>query len=96
MANNNAPLDLIKQIANISTSIFGPPQQAPTQNPAVDMGVKILQIFESLKAACSNVTPEQVFEVMIHPALIIVFGVLAVGYIIFLGYNWDSLHFKKK
>jgi hypothetical protein len=96
MANNNAPLDLIKQIANISTSIFGPAQQAQSQNPAVEVGLKMIPIFESLKAASSNITAEQVFEVMIHPALIVVFAVVAAGYIIFLGYNWESLHFKKK
>ena len=95
MANNNAPLDLIKQLANISSSVFGP-QQSTSHNPAVDLGVRAMQIFESLKAACSHITAEQVFEVMIHPALIIVFAVVVVGYIIFLGYNWDSLYFKKK
>jgi hypothetical protein len=96
MANNNASLDLIKQLANISSSVFGQAQQSNAHNPAVEMGVKLMQIFESLKASSSNITPEQVFEVMIHPALIIVFAVVVVGYIIFLGYNWDSIHFKKK
>ena len=96
MANNNAPLDLIKHLANISSSIFGPQQQSTPHNPALDIGVKAMQVFESLKASCSNITAEQVFQVMVHPALIIVFALVAIGYIIFLGYHWESIHFKKK
>jgi len=92
MASNSAPLDLIRQI----TSLFGQEQQEPSQNQALDpMEVKMIQILEALKASCSNITAEQVFELMIHPAVVTVFGVVSVGYIIFLGYNWNSLHFKK-
>ncbi len=91
MTNNSVPLDLIRQI----TSFFGQGQQAPSQDQAVDMEVKMIQILEALKASCSNITAEQVFELMIHPAVVAMFGAVSVGYIIFLGYNWDSLHFKK-
>ena len=90
MANNNAPHDLIKQLANISSSIFGPQQQSTS------IGVKAMQVFESLKASCNNITAEQVFQLMVHPALIIVFAIVAIGYIIFLGYHWESIHFKRK